>query len=336
MFFSHSKSRLGIDIGTSTIKIVQLKKDNGQTILETYGMVNAGREMMNKQSDVIGQTAEVLKNLLLEARTTTKKVVASLPNNIVFVSVIDMPQLSDKEMKSAIEWEARRYVPLPLDEVTLSWSIMPGAQPGEKHKVLLTAVPTTVISNYLRMFKLAGLEPLAFEIEALALIRSLVGNRPDALILIDIGAHSTSINLVDKGFLRISRNLPLGGETITAGIAQSLRVSTARAEQFKMDLGLSGNIQQIPQVMKASLESIKNETEQLVKIYEAGGGTISELIFTGSSSYLPGLTSYFTDLGAKTNLGDPLRVVEYDQRLEGNLEKIGMGLSIAIGLALRE
>src|SRR3989344_312210 len=156
MFFSRSKSKLGVDIGTSTIKVVQLKRDNGKFLLETYGMVNAASQVMSKADvDVISQTAGVLKTLLEKAKVTTKKVIASLPNNIVFVSVIDMPALSDKELKNAIEWEARRYVPLPLEEVTLSWSVMRESQTAEKIKVLITAVPTTVIENYLRMFKLA-------------------------------------------------------------------------------------------------------------------------------------------------------------------------------------
>jgi len=337
MFFSHSKSKLGIDIGTSTIKVVQLKNDNGKFLLETYGLVNAASQVVSRvEGDVIGQTAEILKTLLDKAKVTTKKVIASLPNNIVFVSVIDMPALSDKELKSAIEWEARRYVPLPLEEVTLSWSVMRESKDAPKLKVLITAVPTTVIDNYLRMFKLAGLQPIALEIEALALIRSLAGPRQDAFIMVDIGARNTSLNLVDKGFLRISRSMPVGGDTITAGISQSLKISAARAEQFKMDLGLSGDLQQIPHVMKSSLESIKNETSQLVKIYEASGGTISEIIFAGSGAYLPGLTAYFADLGIKASLGDPFKFVEYDPRLKTSLSKVSIGLSIALGLAMRE
>ena len=336
MFFSHSKSKLGIDIGTSTIKIVQLKKENDQFLLETYGMVNASAGVASKiDADVIAQTAQILKTLLARANVNTKKVVASLPNNIVFVSVIDMPALSDKELKSAIEWEARRYVPLPLEEVTLSWDVMRESDKASKIKVLITAVPTTVVENYARMFKLAGLEPEALEIEALALIRSLAGPRQDAFIIVDIGARNTSLNLVDKGFLRISRNLPVGGDTITSGISQSLHVSVARAEQFKMDLGLSGDLQQIPQVMKSSMESIKNETSQLIKIYEASGGTISEIIFAGSGGYLPGLAPFFSDLGVKTSLGDPFKFVGFDERLKSSLSKVSMGLSVALGLAMR-
>ena len=121
MFFSHSKSKLGIDIGTSTIKLVELKREeNGKFTLETYGVVNASGQGIGKsEGDVIPATAKVLKELVSKSGVSTKKVVASLPNNIVFVSVIDMPVLSDKEMKNAVEWEARRYVAFPLKKITL-------------------------------------------------------------------------------------------------------------------------------------------------------------------------------------------------------------------------
>ena len=336
MFFSVAKSQLGIDIGTSTIKVVQLKKEGGKFILQTYGMVNAALSGTKMESDVIAQTAKILRELLAKAQVTTKKAVASLPNNIVFVSAIEMPAMADKELKNAIEWEARRYVPLPLEEVTLSWSVIRESKTAETLKVLITAVPTTVIDNYLKMFRLAGLEPEALEIEALALIRSLAGEkRQDSFIIIDIGARNTSVNLVDKGFLRISRNLSVGGETITSGIAQNLRVSLARAEQFKIDLGLTGELQQIPQVMRSTIDVIKNETAQLVKIYESGGGTVVELILAGSGSRLPGLSAYFTDLGLKVSLGDSLQFIQYDPSLKPNLTKVSLGLSVALGLAMR-
>lgn len=337
MFFSRSKSKLGVDIGTSSIKVVELKKEAQRYSLQTYGIVNVASEGVPKiGADVISETAVVLKRLLDESGVTTKKVVASLPNNIVFVSVIDMPVMPEKEMKTAIEWEARRYVPLPLEEVTLSWSALGGPNTPGQAKVLLTAVPTTVIDNYLKMFKLAGLEPLALEIEALALIRSLVGNRRESFIIIDIGARNTSLNLIDKGFLRISRNLAVGGETFTAGIAQGLHISAARAEQFKRDMGLSPDLQQIPQTMRPALDTLKNETTQLMQIYESGGGTIQEIIFTGLGSRLPGLPNYFSDLPARAVLGDPLQFISYEPRIKKNLSQVAVGLSIAIGLAMRE
>ncbi|MDP3741002.1 MAG: type IV pilus assembly protein PilM [bacterium] len=337
MFFSGNKSKLGIDIGTSSIKIVELKKEENRYELLTYGMVNVHSEgMARMEYDVIAETASILKKLLAEAEVTSKKAVASLPNNIVFVSVIEMPGVSEKEMKDAVQWEARRYIPMPLEEVTLSWSMIGPATNGEPHKVLLTAVPTSVIDNYIKMFKLAGIIPLALEIEALALIRCLVGVRKDSFFIIDIGARNTSLNLIEKGFLRLSRNLPIGGDSITNAIAQSLHVSFGRAEQFKKDLGLTGGLQQIPQTMKPAMDSIKNEMKQLLKIFESTGGSIQEVIFAGSGSKLPGLLGYFADLKIKTGLGDPLKYINYDPGLKQNLSERALDFSVALGLGMRE
>ncbi len=329
---------MGIDIGTSSIKVVQLKKGADQYALETYGIVKvAYQRPSDMQFDVITETASILRKLMTEAGVTTRKVVASLPNNIVFVSVIDMPPMSDKELKSAIEWEAQRYVPLPLEEVTLSWSVLEkSAATGGQLQVLLTAVPTTVIDNYLKMFKLADLQPLALEIEALALIRSLVGSRQDGLILIDIGARTTSLNLIDKGYLRVSRNLPVGGETITDAIGNSLHVSPSRAEQFKRDLGLVTDMQQIPQTIRPVIDSIKNEVQQLIKIFGSGGGAIQEIIFSGAGTYVPGLLKFFEDIGPKCSIGDPLKFVSYSPKLKANLDGVSLSLSVALGLAMRD
>lgn len=338
MFFSHPKSKLGIDIGTSSIKVVELKKEGEQYFLETYGIANVTYQAMSSKLDfdVIAQTAGILKELLAKSEVTTKKVVASLPNNIVFISVIDVPAMSERELKSAIEWEARRYVPLPLEEVTLSWSVLTEPQIPTQLKVLLTAVPTTVIDNYLKMFRLAGLEPIALEIEALALIRSLVGSRLDSLILVDIGARGTSLNLVDKGFLRVSRNLNLGGETLSSAIANGLHISFARAEQFKKDMGLSAGAAQIPQTMRPVLDEIKSETMQLLKIFESGGGSVAEIIFAGAGSQLPGLKEYFADLGTKVSLGDPMTFINFNPTLKQNISQVSSGLAIALGLAMRD
>ncbi|MDP3993361.1 MAG: type IV pilus assembly protein PilM [bacterium] len=337
MFFFGSNRTLGVDIGTSSIKVAQLKKEAGKFSLETYGAVNVAFDTSSKGFDAIAETADILKKLLERTKVTTKKVVASLPNSIVFVSMIEIPEMSDKELKDSIQWEARRYVPLPLEEVTLSWSVYRDPESAShKLKVLLTAVPTAVVENYLKTFKLAGLRAMALEIEALALIRSLVDSSKDAFIIIDMGARNTSLNLVDKGFLRLSRNLSIGGENITTNIAQGLKVSLGRAEQFKKDLGLTDQLKdQIPHSIKGPIETVKNETAQLINIYESSGGKIQEIVFAGSGSRLPGLLNFFSDFGMKVSLGDPLRFINYDPRVKANLSRVSSSLSIAIGLAMR-
>ncbi|OGE95658.1 MAG: hypothetical protein A3H72_03080, partial [Candidatus Doudnabacteria bacterium RIFCSPLOWO2_02_FULL_48_8] len=284
MLFGKPKSQLGVDIGTSNIKIVQLRPKDNKFVLETYGTVNVAYQLSNKDSiSSITQTAQLLKNLLQKSGVTTHKVIASLPNSVVFTSVIEMPKIPEDELGTAIEFEAKKYVPLPLEEVALSWSVIEertkkitkdtkdtnlGSPTGNtKTKVLLTAVPTAVVDNYIKVFHEAGLEPEALEIEALSLIRSLVGEDLNTIVLIDVGAKNTSINLVDNGYLRLSKNLTVGGDTVTTSIAQSLSVNFARAEQFKKDFGLTSQNQQIPQVMRPILDIIKNETVQLINLF---------------------------------------------------------------------
>ncbi len=350
MLFSKPKSRLGVDIGTSNIKLVQLRPKNNKFTLETYGIVNVAYQIANKESaNSIGQTAALLKNLLKKSGVTTNKVVASLPNSVVFTSVIEMPKIPEDELKTAVEFEAKKYVPLPLEEVALSWSVIEERstkiskdaplsnlkQDSSRTKILLTAVPAAVIENYVKVFHEAGLEPEALEIEALSLIRSLVGEDLNTILLIDIGAKNTSINLVDNGYLRLSKNLTVGGDTVTTSISQSLSVNFARAEQFKKDFGLSAAGHQIPQVMRPILDIIKNEALQLINLFESRGQRIDKILLSGGGSKLPSLAEYFSVLGKPVTLAQPWSRVIYPAELKGVVESLGLNLAVAAGLAMR-
>lgn len=351
MLFSKPKSHLGVDIGTSNIKIAQLRPEDGKFMLETYGLVNVSFQITNKDNPTaISQAAQTLKTLMRKAGVTTNKVVASLPNSSVFTSVIEMPKMSESELKSAIEFEAKKYVPLPLEEVALSWSVLEqkkakiirdtnlGSLKNEsdnKTKVLLTAVPTTVIDNYVKVFQEAGLEPQALEIEALAMIRSVIGADTDLNLLIDIGAKSTTINLVDEGYLRISKNLNIGGDTVTTSIAQSLSVNFSRAEQFKKDFGLSSQGQQIPAIMRPILDIIKNEAQQLISLVESRGEKVSKIILSGGGSKLPHLTEYFSLFGKPVSLANPWTEIVYPAKLKPVVEPLGLNLAVALGLSMR-
>lgn len=355
MLFSKSKSHLGVDIGTSNIKIVQLRPQSNKFVLETYGLVNVAYQLSNKDSgSAINHTSDVLKKLLDQSQATTNRIIASLPNSVVFTSVIEMPKIPDNEIKSAVESEAKKYVPLPLEEVALSWITIQekkkkvnldtnlgtigkdGKTEDNTIKVLLTAVPTIVVDNYLKVFNTAGLDPLALEIEALALIRSLVGNDLDTLLLVDIGAKNTSINLVDGGYLKLSKNLGVGGDTITTSIAQSLNVSFIRAEQFKKDFGLTAGSQQLPQIMRPVLDIIKNEAAQLVSLYESRGDSIDKIYLSGAGSKIPSLTQYFGSLGKPVMLANPWSQVLYPEKLKPVIEPLGLNLAVAAGLAMRQ
>lgn len=350
MLFGKPKSHLGVDIGSSNIKIVQLRPKDSNFVLETYGFTNVSYPIEGKDSlAAITQTADLLKTLVAKARVTTNQVIASLPNSSVFTSVIEMPKIPEHELKTAVEFEAHKYIPLPLEEVALSWSLIEEKARinkdsnlgnfknvgSNKIKILLTAVPSVVIDNYLKVFQLANLEPIALEIESLSLIRSLVGEDLNTNVLIDIGAKGTSINLVDNGYLRLSKNLNVGGDTVTGSIAQSLSVNFARAEQFKKDFGLSNSTQPIPQVMRPILDIIKNEAQQLISLFESRGEKIDKLVLSGGGSKLPSLKEYFSVLGKPVVLANPWTKVLYPPNLKPLIEPLGLNLAVAAGLAMR-
>ncbi len=333
--FSKKNSILGVDIGTANIKIAQITHTD-KAILDTYGIVNTAYQLGGKNDELaIEQMAGILRSLMQKAGVSTKRCVISLPNSAVFTSVIQLPKMSDNELNSAVEYEAKKYVPLTLSEIDLSWTPV-GGKPDQDGglKILLTAVPKQVTKNYMRVFESAGLEPEVGEIEALALIRSLIGNVPINCVIIDIGARSTGLNIIQNGFLRLSRNLNIGGDTITDKIAQALNISVFRAEQFKKDFGVSGSTF-IPDTIRPILNIIKNEVKQLLTIYQSQNIQVEKIFLVGGGSNLPSLAAFFEDLGVKVELGNPLTAVGFSKDLEPVLKRYSLSLPIAIGLALR-
>ncbi len=334
MFFSKTKSILGIDIGTSNIKVAQISH-SGQPLLETYGIVNVPYQIGTKNDErVIANMGSILRTLIQRSGATAKRCIISFPNSSVFTSVVELPKMTENELNSAVEFEAKKYIPLTLSEVDLSWSIIANTGQDNMQKVLLTAVPKQVTQNYMKVFELAQLEPEVGEIEALALIRSLIGSVPISCVIIDIGAKSTGLNIIENGFLRLSRNLNVGGDTVTNKIAQSLHISTVRAEQFKKDFGVSGTTF-IPETIKPVLDVIKSETKQLLTIYQSHNMQVEKVLLVGGGASLPGIIGYFGDLGVKIELGNPLQAIGYAKEMEPVLKRYALNLPIAIGLALR-
>lgn len=334
MFFSKDKSVLGIDIGTATIKIAQITHAETRT-LDTYGLVNFVADITNRtDKDAIKKTADVLKELIDKANVTAKHCVASLPNSSVFTSLVELPQMSEKELNSAMEYEGKKYIPLPLSEMNLSWSIVSQNTANNTLKVVLTAVPKQVIANYTELFSSINLQLSVLDIEAFALSRSMVFDGGKNHAIIDIGAKSTSIIILKNGLLQLNRNVNVGGDTITARIAQSLNISENRAEQFKRDFGVS-QATFLPDSIKPVLNNIKNEVKQLLALYQSQESKIDKVTLVGGGANLPGLINYWSDLGVPIELGNPLKTVAYSQASELHLKRFVLHLPVAIGLALR-
>jgi len=250
-----------------------------------------------------------------------------------------LPVMSKKELDSAIRWEAKKFVPLPIEDVILDWRIIDKIEVTKKKKsyrILLTAAARGLVQRYVNIFKKADLQLLSLETEAFALTRSLLGKSQTTTMIIDTSAVTTDIIVIEKGVPSLNRSIDVGGITITRAIANSLNVSFNRAEQFKRDIGMSGS-SKIPEVISAILKPVVDEMNYSRKLYEdQSGKTIEQVILSGGSAYLPNLTHYFSKaLNIKVLIGDPWSRISYPEELKPALYEVAPRFAVAIGLGLR-
>ncbi len=367
--FSTPQSYLGVDFDSNGIKIVELKNQGGRPQLVTYGYfdkemdkISAGEKDKNSQLE----TAKLIRLVCRQAKTTTAKAITALPAFSIFSSILNLPAMAAKDLGSAVRWEAKKVVPLPIEEMILDWKVLPetalaavgvageGGENGEAGfsriseggkkkftRVLLTAAPRDLVKRYIDIFKAAGLNLLSLDTEQFALIRSLIGNDKTALMIADIGSVVTNISIVADNIPILNRSIDLGGLTVTKAIANSLNINLARAEQFKHDIGMNpGRSGQgsIPKTIESTLAPIVDEIKYSMNIYKSQNPkNIEKLILTGGSSLLSNLPEYLSNtLGIRVFLGDPWARVIYPEELKPVLDGVGPRFAVANGLAMRD
>ncbi len=345
-----SKSKLGIDIGTSSIKIVELEKDGGRFKLINYGLVTTeggSRKFAakNVKTTVDEEITGAIQEVSGKAKFSTKDVVGAIPSFSTFSTVIKVPFISEEELEKTIPIESRKYIPLPADEVVLDWSIINVIQgkEGETKKqpeveVFLAAVPITETNRYKNIIKHADLNVRALELENSALIRALLGNDQSPTSIINIGGRSTSILIVDKGIERLTRNYEIGGFKLTNAISKALNVSLERAEELKRTQGLSAGDNVIKEALTSLVDNMVMETKRTINSYqEKSGAKIDKIVVVGGLAKMPGFIDYFgKKLGIFTSIGNPFARVVYDKRLESVIEEMGSSFAVAVGLGMRE
>jgi type IV pilus assembly protein PilM len=332
---------LGIDLGTTSLKLVETTIERGVPRLVTYGYAERDVASIAKDDSkiILDKVADLLKRLYTKCGISSYKAVTALPNFSVFNSVITLPVMNKKELSSAIRWEAKKFVPLPIEDVILDWRIIDEIEIDKKKKnyrILLTAAAKNLVHRYVEIFKKADLQLLSLETEAFALTRSLLGKSQATTMIIDTSAVTTDIIIIEKGVPSLNRSIDVGGITITRAIANGLNVNFDRAEQFKRDIGMSGS-SKIPELIKGILKPVVDEMNYSRRLYqEQSGQTIEQVILSGGSAYLPQLAEYFSQsLNIKVLIGDPWARISYPQELKPALDAVAPRFAVAIGLGLR-
>ncbi|MFH1712681.1 MAG: type IV pilus assembly protein PilM [Candidatus Jacksonbacteria bacterium] len=365
IFSSKSPSYLGIDIGSASVKVVELESKDGSIYLKNYGFVEKMPNIEGGDAKDIDRSAHIIKEIYRQGGFTAKKVVAALHNFDVFTSVINLPKMqSDGKMEDIIRTEARKFVPIPLEDVVLDWKILnkPSIKTKDKNKidsqgdrekffleeqdttdVLLTAAPRRLVSRYVEIFQKARLNLLSLETESFALIRSLLNrDAPFSLMIIDIGAVATDIIIIEYDTPVVIRTVDVGGMAITAAIAGSLGIDLERAEQFKRDIGILSDQtaeqnNSIAQIIESAFAPVVNEISYSIDLYKTRDKSIEKIILSGGSAYMLGLADFLRQtFTLPVHIGDPWHKIIYPKPLESSLKELSSMFSVAIGLALKE
>ncbi len=335
---------VGIDIGSKTIKIVELQKEGNGVTLSASGIVGYSGQSVDKMVDdkefaVLG---DVVKKLHSEAGVSSKEIVIALPEQQVFTRTIKFPLLTDAEIASAVKWESEQYIPIPVNEAIIQHSILARNETSTPPEVivLLVAAPRVVIEKYTKVISAAGLTTQAVETELIALTRSLAPVDKTVLLL-DLGANSTDIAIARNGLLSFSRSIPIAGEAFTRAVSQGLGISAVQAEEYKKTYGLE--TKELEGKIKVSLEPVLrmvvDEVKKAINFYqtEEKGDAPTAVILSGGSSGMPQMISTLSSLlGLEVLVANPFSKIAVDPETAQRLAPYAPLYSVAAGLAMRE
>jgi len=336
---------LGIDIGDSSLKMVELRKKNRKIYLSNYAFSENVSEVNFTKIDDINYLAKAILKVRNEAGITSTKVTASLPTFAVFSSIINLSNVDKKNLSAAINEEAKKVIPLPLEEMILDWKIIPdenGKTPNKGNmRVFLTGSPKKLVRKYVDVFKAAKLNLVSLETETFSLVRSLIGDDKTTVMIAEIGANSTDIFIVKESIPVLNRSLAVCSSTVTTALAEKLGMTFAQAEQFKLDLSVAlgpDSKEELPKLIGNTLEPIVTEIQYMLDFYRSQNGSeIEKIILSGGGSMLLNLADYFSKrLNITVIVGDPWNRVNYAEELKPVIAEVGAKLAVAIGLAMRE
>ena len=338
----------GLDIGISTIKAVDLEREkSGMKLNACIITPTPPKGMISESGADEEDMAKAIKKAVSDAGIGSKRVNISLPDNQVYTKVVEMPSLSDRELSSAIYWEAEQYMPIPLASVSLAWQIV--SKPSnpnstEKMRVLMVGAPTIIVKKYQKILELADLSINSMETEILSVVRALTFYLPPAnnvpTIIVNIGEVSTSLAITLRSDVLFIYTLPIGGAALNRAISADFGLTKTQAEEYENTYGVLktplGN--RIGKATEPILSSILAEVKKAIIFYtqKNNDSKIEQIVLSGATAKLPGIDLYFADAsGIETVVGNPWKTVS-----SGNIPKEILAnapsYSTAVGLGLRD
>lgn len=334
----------GLDIGTTAIRLVQLRGSGPVKALARYAYTPVDSKIAVSDSKADQQKlVQVVKELLDQARVSTRNVAVGVPSQRVFTTLVDIERLAPNELAKTIQYQADALIPTPLNESKIDWALI-GDSPKDKTKVevLLTSVTNEFIENRLDMLESIGLNVIAFEPDNLALTRAILP--PDAMLpqmVLDIGNKSTDLVIAMNGAPRLTRAIPTGSEAIVRAAMQNLNIDEKQAEQFVFKFGLSKDKLegQIYQGIIGTVDLLMTELDKSIKFFQARypDSKMDRIIVTGGASALPEFPLYIANkFGISVEIGNAWRNVSFSADRQNELLAVSNHFGVAAGLAERQ
>jgi type IV pilus assembly protein PilM len=339
---------LGLDIGTASIKIVQVRREKEKIILDTYGEIALGpyAGLVAGQAVHLGEEklVEAIQDLMKEAKVTARDTVVSIDSSAAFVSLVKVPKVEDKELRTMIPFEARKYIPIPLTEVQMDWWHIPttvNISAEEKMiNVVLAAVKNETLTMYDRVLKKLELSNVEYEIQGYSVMRSVPPQTTGMILYADIGAQYTTLSLVHNNTVLDMHVISRGSQDSTIQLSKALSIPLDTAEETKRTFGYLGDKSNpyVKDVMQLSSYPLFGEVARLSLMYERKyNQTIEGIILSGGGARLPGvLESYNETVHIPARIATPFDQVDVPPFLHEMIGRIGPSYAVAVGCALKK
>lgn len=346
MFFLKKKKEvIGIDIGSSSVKLVQLKDLKG-----TYQLLNVGIVPLPPEAIVdntlmdSSSIVNAIKNLMASLGVKIKDVACSISGNSVIIRKIILPAMPSEELEDQIAWEAEQYIPFDINDVNMDFQILsPDSNDPSKMNVLLVASKKDIINDYFAVFNEAGLLLSVVDVDSFAVQNAFEVNHDvgveEVIALINIGASVMNINVVKGGITLFTRDVQMGGNLYTEEIQKQMGLSSTEAESMKMLAMDTGNNALLEILVKVN-ESITQEIRRSLDFYNstANDDRITRIFVSGGSSKVYSLLEAINEkLGLPVEMINPFARLKYNEKDfdPEYLQEIGPLMAVSVGLATR-
>lgn len=333
----------GLDIGTTAIRLVELRGNGPVKNLVKYAYVPVDSKIVLSDSKSDQQKlAQIVKDLMVQARMSTRSVAVGIPSQRVFTTVVDFDRLPPNELAKAIRYQADSLIPTPLDRSKIDWAVI-GDSPKDKTKVevLLSSVENEFVEKRLDLLESIGLDVIAFEPDNLAITRALIAqDNPAPQMVLDIGSKTTDLVVTMNGSPRLTRSIPTGAEAIIRAAAQNLNIDDKQARQFVFKFGLGKDKLEgrIYEAIIGTVDILTSEIEKSIKFFQSRyvDTQISRMIVTGGASALPEFPLYMANkFGVEVEIGNAWRNISFSPDRQNELLAVSNHFGVAAGLAER-